>query len=293
MGLINFILNLAALLLWLGWRDARASLHGDGPGLPLSRTLRPLGRSDLLRWKYLGALLALLPARALLYHWIGPTMRWTPGLDLGVIVPPFRSELFSRMLWFSVFSFGLTLACFYLSVLFLSIVNRRVPDIEPLQKIVRGYLGRVERWPTALKIFLPLAVAVGVWVALSPLLVWLDIVPAAPAWGVRIRQGFLIGVGMCLKWKHVVASVLLLHFLNSHIYFGNHPLWTFVTVTARQMLSPLRRLPLRIGRVDFAPVVAIVAVYLVTQWMELGMDLRLLGLHSHLPGLKDFFACAA
>lgn len=268
MGLINFILNLAGLLLWLGWRDARKDALTGNPTVPFARTLRPLGKSKITRWKYLGALLALLLVRAVFYHWIGPAVKWTPKLDLAAIALPFQSELLWRMGLYSLFSFGLTLGMFYLGVLFFSLVNRPVPDAEPLQKVVRGFLGRVERWPVIIKLLFPLAVAVGLCLALSPLLVRWDIIPAVPALGVRFRQGLLIGVGLCLMWKHVIGVTLLLYFLNSHIYFGHHPVWSFVTITSRRLLSPLRRLPLRIGRVDFAPLVTMALVYLTAHVIQ-------------------------
>jgi uncharacterized protein YggT (Ycf19 family) len=265
MGLINFILNLAGLLLWLGWRDQRSDALVGNPAVPLARTLRPAGVSSITRWKYCVALLALLLGRAVFYHWIGPAVRWTPQLDLAAIALPFQSEILWRMGLYSLFSFGLTLGMFYLALLLFSLVNQSVPDTEPLQKVVRGFLGRVERWPVTVKLLLPLATAAGLCLVLSPLLVRWEIVPAVPAPGVRFRQGLLIGVGLYLMWRHVIGVTLLLYFLNSHIYFGRHPLWNFVTATSRRMLVPLRWLPLRIGRVDFAPVVAITVVYLLAQ----------------------------
>jgi uncharacterized protein YggT (Ycf19 family) len=291
MALINFILNLAGLLLWLGWRDARTDALTGNPTVPLARTLRPLGKSSRTRWKYLGALVTLLLARALFYHWIGPAVKWTARLDLVTIALPFQSELLWRMWLYSLFSFGLTLGMFYLAILFFSLVNRPVPDTEPLQKVVRGFLGRVDRWPAWLKLLLPLTIAAGLCLLMSPLLVRWEIIPAVPALGVRFRQGLLIGAGLCLVWKHVAGVTLLLYFLNSHIYFGRQPLWSFVTVTARRLLSLLRWLPVRIGRVDLAPVVGIVLIYLFSHLAEEGLHRR----HASepdkvlLPGLVDLF----
>ena len=63
------------------------------------------------------------------------------------------------------------------------------------------------------------------------------------------RRGQLIW-----RWKYFIVGILLLHLLNSYVYFGNHPFWNFVNATARNLLYPLRWLPLRVGKVDFAAV---------------------------------------
>lgn len=265
MGLINFILNLAGLLLWLGWRDQRAGALTANPSIPLARTLSRLGAPKFTRWKYLGGLALLLVLRAVFYYWIGPVVRWTPHLQLGAIAPSFPSEHFWRMELFSVFSFGLTLVAFYLSLLMISVVNRRVADEEPLQKFVRGCLGRVERWPLVIKLLLPLAGAVVLWMLLSPLFVRLGMIPPVPALGIRFRQGLLVGVGLCLVWKHVLGGLLLLHFLNNYVYLGHHAVLSFAAVTSRRILAPFQRLPLRIGRMDFTPVFVMVLIYLLSE----------------------------
>jgi uncharacterized protein YggT (Ycf19 family) len=265
---INSILNLAGLLLWLAWRDLAINPLIENTTTPLARTLRRAGPSELIRWKYFGGLLALLLVRAMFYEWIGPAVNWSPVLDLTAIVLPFRSELFWRMILFSLFSFGQTLALFYLSLLLLSLVNRRVEDAEPLQKFVRRHLGRVERWPWAVKLLLPFLVPMALWFVPHPLLVHWDIIPSASSTKAILWQGLLIGTGLCLVWKYVAGGMLLLHFLNSHIYFGRASLWSYVNLTARHLLAPLRRLPLRVGRMDFTPVVGIALVFLVAEIIE-------------------------
>ncbi|MCX6894074.1 MAG: YggT family protein [Verrucomicrobia bacterium] len=268
MGLINSILNLAGLLLWLGWRDVTSGSLLQNSTTPLVRTLRQAGTSVVVRRKYLGGLAGLLVLRAVIYWWIGPAVNWTPKLDLVAIVIPFRSEFFGRTLLFSLCSFGVTLAGFYLSLLLLSLVNRSVPDTEPLQKFVRSHLGPIERLPWLVKLLLPFAAAILLRLGLSPLLGWWEIIPAATTVGATVRQGLFIGLGACLVWKYVIAGLLLLHFLNSYVYFGSHPLWNFVNLTSRRLLAPLRWVPLRFGRMDFAPVVGIVGIFLLAELLE-------------------------
>ena len=115
MGLIDFILNLAGLLLWLNWRSIRFDPLGRRMPATLIGTLRRAEPRRLRRWHLLAALGGLLLLRAALYWQIGSGVGWAAGkLDLGVIELSFRSDSFGRILLFSILSFGLTLGVFYL-----------------------------------------------------------------------------------------------------------------------------------------------------------------------------------
>ena len=272
MGVINLILNLAGLLIWLGWRDLAINPLIENSATPLARTLRHAGPDKLIRWKHPGGLAGLLLLRPLIYWWIGPAVNTKPlYLQLVAIAIPFRCDLFGQMVLFSLASFGVTLLFFYLALLLLSLVNRSVSDAEPLQKFVRNHLGRVERLPFVVKLLLPVLVTTALWLVLSPLLARAEILPHASSAGALVKQGLLISVGTGLVCKYVVAAVLLLHFLNSYIYFGKHPLWKYISVTAQKLLSPLKRIPLRLGRVDFAPLLGIVLVFLAAEGAAHGL----------------------
>jgi uncharacterized protein YggT (Ycf19 family) len=265
MGLINFILNLAGLLLWLGWLDAISNPLPPAAESPLARTLRRAGSTRWDKWKNLCGLGGLLLGRTLIYWWIGPAVNWTPKLQLDVVVIPFRSEFFGRMILFSLASFGATLAVFYLIILFFSLVNRRMPDNDPLQKFVRNHMGRMERLPWPVKLALPLLATLALWFGLHVPLVRWDIIPPASSTGAMFWQSVLICTDACLVWRHAAAAVLLLHFLNSYIYFGNHPVWGFANATAQRLVAPLRRFPLQAGRIDFKPVLGMALVYLLAE----------------------------
>ena len=84
----------------------------------------------------------------------------------------------------------------------------------------------------------------------------------------------------------MIAAVLGLYLLNSYIYFGRHPFWAYVTAVAQPLLHPLRTLPLRFSRLDFAPVVAMVLVLFAAQTLERWMNL--FG-RAHLPGSRDLY----
>ena len=81
----------------------------------------------------------------------------------------------------------------------------------------------------------------------------------------RIEEALVIGLGSYLVWKFLIGALLALHLLNSYIYFGKNPFWNYVNATAQTLLSPLEKIPLRAGKVDFAPVVGIALVFFIAE----------------------------
>ena len=277
MALIDFILNLAGLLLWLNWRSVRFDPLGRRTPATLIGTLRRAEPRRLRRWHLLAALGGLLLLRAGIYWQIGSAANWSGKLDLGITALSFSSNLsgpmlsFLRMLVFSIFSFGLMLGVFYLWLLLLSILAG--PEPLPFHRLERMPLGGIDRWARWSKLLLPLMVTATFWWLASWLLAWLQVIlePASPAH--RIEEALVIGLGSYLAWKYLIGTLLVLHLLNSYIYFGKHPFWGYVNAEAQTLLSPLRVVPLRAGRVDFAPVVGIVLVFLAAELAGRGLVL--------------------
>jgi uncharacterized protein YggT (Ycf19 family) len=265
MSLIDFILNVAGLLLWLNWR-AIPLPAAPAPGASLVGTLRATG-PPRPRIYYLAALLALVAGRGFFYWQVGGEIQWTPCISLGPTTFFFRSDILERMLWYSFFSFGVALWVFYLCLLLLSSIHAPAVDSSTGARLLRAQLGMLDRWPGALKLALPLLVVAAGWCVAHPLLVALGIVPASgqEVWRVP-AQGVVIGLVVYLVLKFFLIGVLALHLINTYVYLGELPLWNFVNATARGLLQPLQWIPLRAGRIDFAPILAIVAVVLVAQY---------------------------
>ncbi len=274
MGYVDFILNLAGLLLWLNWRSIRFDPLVKRTPATLMGTLRPAAPKKLRRWHLLVFLAGLLLLRAVFYWWIGSQANWTGKLDLGVVVLSCRSDWFVRILVFSFSSFGLTLGIFYVCLLPLSLLA----GPEPFHGLVKIPLGRVDGWPRWAKMILPFAVTAIVWWLASWLLGRLQILPPA-ALACRFQQSLVIGAGSYLLWKFPLGAVLLLHLLNSYIYFGKHPFWKYVNATAQALLQPLKKIPLRIGRVDFAPVLALALLFFAAELAARGLN----QLYARLP----------
>jgi uncharacterized protein YggT (Ycf19 family) len=268
-GIIDFTLNLAGLLLWLNWRSMRGDPLGKRTPATLIGTLRRVEPRRLRHWHLLAAIGGLLLLRAGFYWQIGSASKpvWAGTLNLGVIAPSFLSNSFGRMCLFSLFSFGLMLTVFYLWLLLLSILA----GPGPVHGLVRVQLGTMDRWPRWVKLLLPLgATGLGWWLA-SWLLVWLQIFPKPISATQRAAQSLLIGLSSYLVWKYVIGALLTLHLLNGYVYFGKHPLWDYVNATAQTLLKPLRGVPLRASKVDFAPVAGVALVFLLAGLAERGL----------------------
>ncbi len=276
MALIDFILNLAALFLWLNWLSVHFDPLARTPTASLVGTLKKADPSGPKRAKFLAGLAALLFVRAWIYCQISETASWTPKINLVFTSLPFRSDYFTHMLLFSLLGFLLVLADFYLWLLLLSVVNRRVPDADPLQRLVRLQLVWIESWPVSIKLLLPVVFGCLFWITLHPVLARLAIVPGIKSATQLLAQAALIGLGTYLDWKYLIAAILFLHLLGSYVYFGEHPAWNFINLTARNLLSPLRWLPLRFGKVDLLPLVGIALVILAPELL------------SHPPQLAHF-----
>jgi uncharacterized protein YggT (Ycf19 family) len=287
--LIDFILNLAGLLVWLNWRSIRFDPLGKRTPATLIGTLRLAEPKRMRRWHLLAVLGGLLMLRAVFYWQIGSAAGWTGSLNLGVISLSFRSDsighYFVRMLLFSFLSFGLMLGIVYCWLLLLSILAG--PEPLPFHRLVRMPLGDIDRWPRWLKFLLPLIVTAACWWLASWPLAWLQVIPQPVSPAHRLEESLVIGLGSYLVWKYIAGALLVLHLLNSYIYFGKQPFWGYVNSAARTLLSPLRTVPLRLEKVDFAPLVGMVLIFLFAHFAQNGFTLH--GINIHVPGLGDIF----
>jgi len=268
MSLIDLILNLAGLLLWVSWRYVPFDPLTKIRPATLTGTLRRAEPLRVRRWHFLAALLCLLLVRTVFYWWLGPALDWTPSIELGAVSISFRSDIFRRMLLFSSASFGNVLLSFYLCLILLSVANPPGLEANPWQRFVRIQLGAMRHWPWALRALMPFLAMAVTWMIAAPLLAKWQIVPATHSWRHLAEQSVLLGANVYLQWKYLIGAVLSLHLLNSYVYLGSQPIWDFVNATGARLLSPLRRIPLRLGKADFAPVVGIALVFVFAEFAQ-------------------------
>jgi uncharacterized protein YggT (Ycf19 family) len=299
MDLLDFILNVVGLLLWFNWRAARFDPLTPGTAATLAGTLRRAEKSKLRRWHLPLGLLGLLVLRIPLYAEFGSALNWTGKVNLIVISIPFHSNTGSLlpMALYSFYSFGATLAVFLLWVLFLSWLKGDAPEQDSFRQLLRLHLGGVESWPGLLKLLLPFGAGTLAWYCASwPLTFW-KILPPAVSATQRIEQAVVVGLGSYLAWRNLILVLLLLYFLHSYVYFGKHPFWEHLDLLGQRLIAPLRRLPLRWGRFDFAPLGGLILVILLTHIAEQGVEFpwgtgpdgRPRPRWIDLPGLVDWY----
>lgn len=254
MNLLHFLLNAVGLVLWLCWRPV--GLEPVSPwrgGADRSSARRPVGWS----WLFLGVLAVLLLGRSWLYWQLGREVDWIATVDLGAVRLDFHSGRLSRMLGFSLVSFGVFLGGYFSWLLLLAAVHRTARTPHPWQRVVNGQLGILARLPTPVGLFLPCGALGGLWLAGHSLLADAGLAAPVRSTAHLVQQAGVVGLGAVLVWEPLVAGVLLLHVLNSHLYLGNAAWLGVVSLTARNLLQPLARLPLCSRRFDFAPLVGL------------------------------------
>lgn len=277
MGAIDFIFNLAGLLLWVSWRSTQYDPFSQRSPATLAGTIRPAERARWQQWHFLPLLAALLSLRAIIIWVVGPTEHWVGKLDFGVVALaiPFHSnlgDLLGHISLFSMLSFSLSLGVFYLWLLLLSLLAG--PD--PVHRLVRVQLGWMDRWPRWVKLLLPLVVTGIFWWLLVGLFAQMEIggysrtrlLPQPISARQRLESALVIGLGSYLVWKYVLVALLSLHWLNTYVYFGKQPFWGYLNATANTLLRPLRYLPLRFSKVDLAPGVGLAIILILAALVQ-------------------------
>jgi uncharacterized protein YggT (Ycf19 family) len=263
MGPIDFILNLVGLLLWMNWRLSRIDPLA-APG-----ETRRVGSLRRKRWQSIALLAGLVLLRALIYWQIGPAVNWTPKLDLGIVILGFRfrDDAFGLAVLYSVLSLVYTIVIAYFWLLAVALINRSSAPENIFERRLLLLAGRPARWPWPVQCLLPALAVAGLWAALHPLLSAAGILNRVQSIAHLVEQGLLVSLGVYFSLKYLLPAILLLHLVGMYVYLGDGSFWEFLGTTARNLLSPLRRIPLRWGRVDLTPLAGIVVILLLLHFL--------------------------
>ncbi len=270
MGLIDFILTLASLLLWVNWRTVPLDPLNNATPATLVGTLRRAEPTRWRRWHFLVALLALLGLRAEFYHLLGPALNWTATLNVFTTRLAFRCDVRELMLLYSVLSFGLALGELLLGFLLLTLLGRGQESTWAV-RMARQQLGFIGDLPAHVKLVLPFISGAALWWLFSWLFSRWGLIAVPRTEAIRLAQAGLFGLGCYLPWKYLMLLLLGVHLLHNHIYFGPQPIWGVTDYVARQLLRPLRPLRLRMGKMDFAPLIGMVMVVSFAHVLEHGV----------------------
>src|ERR1044071_341120 len=98
MSFVDFILNIAGILLWANWRALRFDPIIRRRPATLVGALKPITPLHSQHWQLPAAIGILVFLRAIFYWQIGKSFGWSGQLDVGVIALSFRSDSFFRIL---------------------------------------------------------------------------------------------------------------------------------------------------------------------------------------------------
>lgn len=262
MDLFNTLLNLVALILWFNWRTLASAPIAGTTSAPLHWTLRRAHPTGAHAWQMLLALVGLLIVRSLIYWQVGAGLGWTARLNLHSVVISFRSDYLLRMLLFSVLSFGLWLSWLYLTLLLLCLLHRPPPPADPVQNVIQAHLRWIQRWPGWILVLLPGILGTLAAAAIFASLPQLGLAPALGSSRELWSKSGLLGIAAYLPWRNVIAALLVLHLVTTHVYLGSAPVLSSFAHATRKLLHPIRRWNLRLGRMDLSPVLLLALVFL-------------------------------
>jgi len=267
MSLIHWILDIAALLLWVDWRSGRVvALKTGQVTISITNSIRETEKSRFRGLGSLGALITVLLLRPFIYSSLGSSWQWTPRINLLVISIPWRTDSFAQLFVFSFLSFACTLGVLFSWLLFLSGVNAGFPENDLVHRFIRFQLGWVNKLPRWAKLIAPLIVPGLCWLAAAPLLQRFLIIPP-PKSPVRYwEQAGVFCVASLLLWRWLLLLIFGVHFVNLYVYLGTHPFWNYMSQTAVRLLQPLKWL--RFGRLDLSPIAGAVLVFFLAEFLQ-------------------------
>jgi uncharacterized protein YggT (Ycf19 family) len=276
MAAVHLILNCICLLLWLNWRSKGLhAIPNRPPALSLIGTLRRAGGSPQERWSSSVMLLGALLLRAFFYDQAASNLRWVPQISLMGFVLHFRpkpGDHYSYMLVFSIISFLIFLGAFSFCVLLIAAVNGKDGEANYWNAFVRAYPGILGRLPSSACLLLPFVLGFVFWLAIGFFLALIQVHQPIRSFAQLCGQATVVGLASWLVWGYAIGAVLILHVLSSYVYFGNAPFWSFISITARNLLRPLSSLPLRFGKVDLAPLLALALLGVLAWWAPAGLE---------------------
>jgi hypothetical protein len=256
-GLLDFVLNVVGLLLWFNWRAGGIKAPPTG-FVSLAGTLQRTEVIEPQRWFSFGCLVGLLAVRPLIYAQVGSRVNWIATLDLTAIALPFRSDLLSRIYLYSTLSFAVALGVVYSSLFLLSVINTRSATTDYFSRLVMMQLGWLSKLPWPARLVLPPILGGLFWMAVSPLLVKMGILPGPRNTGHAWQMAGVISLCVIVAWKYALILFLGLHLVNTYVYLGNSSFWNYVTLTGNRLTFLLRWL--RFGKIDITPALFLVAV---------------------------------
>ena len=256
MDWLHGILNLIGLLFWVLWRAG--TIPRSKPTNAIAGPTPRQGKIYKHSWVYLLGLIILLTLRAAFYNQFGPGLHWIPYLEFIHEAPHFRSYIFPMTFAYSILSFARWLSALYFCLALLITIIPEENSAKMWRSFLRcqfGWLGglpAIALWVTALLLSASLHIIEIEWMTLIearsenshqygylPLLIILDFRAAT----------------------YLTMGIVSLYIINSYVYIGEKKFWKNVDDYGKQLLAPVRRIPLVVGKADLAPFLVMAIAY--------------------------------
>lgn len=262
MGLLDFILNLAGLLLWLNWRYLGFLRKDPTPAkISLVGTLKSTQSQRVARSPYLIGLGLLLFLRVFVYFTIGSNLGINLVLPLGLAPISFNPRLVLRMFLYSGLSFLVFVGVFYFWLLLFSVLNQRTTEPDACLRLIRQHLGWWQRRPVWVRCLIPGLMTFVFWMTIGPLLENAGLFPVQRNMEVRCLRALIAGVFVYRLWILPLIVLLILFWASNYVYFGDNAFWNFVSTSGRNLIGTLGSRRLQIGKLDFTPLLWIAGLW--------------------------------
>ncbi len=283
MGTLDLLFNLLVVSLWLSWRGFGTfpAKHSAGT---LAGNLRPVETKPPKRWVSLLAAIGIVLGRPIIYSQLGRELDWVALWSPGPVTLAFRSDLFYRILCYSVFSAIWTVILAYSWLLALAALGHSKKEQDPIARLLRLELSPLSRFPAGLGVLATVLAGSLLWLAAGPL-------SSRVAVGAPIRsplqlaeQAVIVGFGVLPSLRLPLMALCAAKAVLRHAYFGPHPFWLFIEHAGDRLCRPFAAL--KTGRWDFSPLAALIVISLAARLLGFGFSDLKSGASSHMRWLE-------
>ena len=219
MQIIDFILNLAAWILWVnGWMQFHNPTDIQRP-LTLVGTLVGPSRRIGVAWIYLGGFLLILLLKTLLLHYLGAPVETSMAINFMLLIVYFKTGTLVIMFWMALASYLKFAMIAYIWVWFLSRVSRK----DLAENIVQGLgasLGFLQHRHWVIQILSLILFGMLGWMFLGMVFAWLGVLPAISDVSHLIWQALCISACAWLSLYYLIIVVMILYLIHSYVHLG-------------------------------------------------------------------------
>jgi len=256
MQIIDFILNVAAWILWVnGWMQCRNPVKMDRP-LTLLSTLKASPPKISVAWFYFGGFLVILLIKTLFLHYLGAPLQTTMSIDFLLFFVYFKTGSFFSMASMAVASFLKIALIAYIWVWFLWHLSRK-GIADNLVNSLGDSMGLLKGRHVLIQVSVFLLGGVLGWLGLGLYFSWMGALPSNQETSLLLWQGLWLSLSAWVGLYWLIVAMLSAYLIHSYIYLGPWEGWDWLEGMVERLLSPLKPLPLQWARIDFAPLVAL------------------------------------